>query len=186
MLRTAFRGKKSAPETHDTAVFYVDEVDIDLSPRPVNCWSIKGKQQAIPTPGKNVKRYLWGALHAQTDKVIWVEWEKKNTDIFLLMTAELRKRYRKAKQIRLILDNDKIHKSKKAKLFLKHNPKFKLTFQPVYHPRVNKIELLWKKLPDTVTRNHRFSTINQLMNAVHRFMKNASTRYGSELALCKT
>lgn len=170
----------------DNPVFYVDEVDIDLNPRIGNCWSKKGEQVAVPTPGKNVKRYLCGALHAQTQKVLWVEWEKKNTDIFLLMMAELKKRYRRAKQIRLILDNYRIHKSHKANVFLKHNPKFKLLFQPVYHPWVNKIELFWKKLHDTVTRNHRYSTMNQLMKAVHQFMKNASSLSGTTLAMCKT
>jgi transposase len=169
----------------DNPVFYVDEVDVDLNPRIGNCWSKKGKQVTVPTPGKNVKRYLCGALHAQTKKVLWVEWEKKNTDIFLLMMAELKKQYRRAKQIRLILDNYRIHKSHKASLFLKHNPKFKLLFQPAYHPWVNKIELFWKKLHDTVTRNHRFTTMNQLMTAVHQFMENASVRFGTELALCK-
>ena len=166
-------------------VFYVDEVDIDLNPRIGNCWSKKGEQTTVPTPGKNIKRYLCGALHAQTQKVLWVEWEKKNTDIFLLMMAELKKRYRRANQIRLILDNYRIHKSHKANVFLKHNPKFKLLFQPAYHPWVNKIELFWKKLHDTVTRNHRYSTINQLMKAVHQFMKNASSLFGTKLAMCK-
>lgn len=166
-------------------VFYVDEVDIDLNPRIGNCWSKKGEQKAIPTPGKNVKRYLCGALHAETGNVLWVEWEKKNTDIFLLMMAELKKRYRRAKQIRLILDNYRIHKSHKTNIFLKHNPKFKLLFQPAYHPWVNKIELFWKKLHDTVTRNHRYSTIGQLMEAVHQFMEKASVLFGTELALSK-
>ena len=169
----------------DTPVFYVDEVDIDLNPRIGHCWSLKGRQSTVPTPGKNIKRYLCGALHAQTDKVLWVEWDKKNTDIFLLMMAELRQRYRKAKQIRLILDNYRIHKSRKAALFLKHNPKFKLLFQPAYHPWVNKIELLWKRLHDTVTRNHRYSTIHQLMNAVRTFMQNASLLAGVQMALLK-
>lgn len=172
--------------SRDTPVFYVDEVDVDLNPRIGNCWSKKGAQTAIPTPGNNVKRYLCGALHAQTKKVLWVEWERKNTDIFLLMMATLKRQYRRAKEIRLIVDNYKIHKSHKAHVFLKHNPKFKLLFQPVYHPWVNKIELFWKKLHDTVTRNHRYSTIGQLMNAVHQFMENASSMFGTELALCKT
>ena len=99
------------------------------------------------------------------------------------MMAELRKHYRKAKEIRLILDNDCIHKSMKVTLFLRHNLKFKLLFQPVYHPWVNKIELLWKRLHDTVTRNHRFSTMNQLMDALRHFMKNASFLRGADMAL---
>ena len=166
-------------------VFYVDEVDIDLNPKIGSCWSLKGQQATVPTPGKNVKRYLCGALHATTGRVLWVEWERKNSDIFLLMMAELRRQYRRAKKINLILDNYRIHKSHKVALFLKQNPKFKLLFQPAYHPWVNKIELLWKKLHDTVTRNHRHPTMNQLMNAVRKFMANASTKFGAQLALAR-
>ena len=81
--------------------------------------------------------------------------------------------------IRLILDNYRIHKSKKVTLFLRHNRKFKLLFQLTYHPWVNKIELLWKKLHDSVTRNHRYSTINQVMEAVQTFMENASCLTGT-------
>jgi hypothetical protein len=33
-------------------VFYVDEVDVDLNPRIGSCWSLKGQQAIIPTPGK--------------------------------------------------------------------------------------------------------------------------------------
>ena len=141
----------------DNPVFYVDEVDIDFNPRIGNCWMKKGSQTAIPTPGKNQKRYLAGALNTTTGNVVWVEWEKKNSDIFILMMAELRKRYRQAKTITLIADNYIIHKSAKTKCFLEHNEKFKILFQPVYHPWVNKIELLWKQLHDNITRNHRRS-----------------------------
>lgn len=155
-------------------VFYVDEVDIDFNPRIGSCWTRKGSQATIPTPGKNQKRYLAGALNAQTGKVIWVEWMKKNSEIFVLLMAELRKRYRSAKKITLIADNYIIHKSAMTKCFLEHNDKFKLLFQPAYHPWVNRIELVWKQLHDTVTRNHKYSTMNKLMNAVSQFMASVS------------
>ena len=78
-------------------------------------------------------------------------------------------------EIRQIILNLLINASDyKAQLFLKHNPKFNLLFQPLYHPWVNKIELVWKKLHDTVTRNNGFSTIGQLMEAVYRFMNKVS------------
>ena len=162
----------AASERHP--VFYVDEVDIDFNPRIGNCWGKKGEQATIPTPGKNQKRYMAGALNAQTGKVIWVEWEKKNSEIFVLLMAELRKRYRMAKKITLIADNYIIHKSAMTKCFLERNEKFKLLFQPAYHPWVNRIELVWKQLHDNVTRNHKHSTMNKLMEAVRRFMVSVS------------
>ncbi len=42
-----------------TDLFYVDEVDIDLNPKTGFCWSAKGKQTAIPTPGKTAARYTY-------------------------------------------------------------------------------------------------------------------------------
>ncbi len=137
--------------SEEKPVFYVDEVDIDLNPRIGACWSRKGRQPTVPTPGQNQKRYLAGALHSRTGKVVWVEWPKKNSEIFVRLMAELRKRYRRARKITLILDNYVIHKSAMTKCFLSRHPKFKLLFQPVYHPWVNRIERLWKKLHDTVT-----------------------------------
>lgn len=166
-------------------VFYVDEVDIDLNPRIGHGWMKKGQQTAVPTPGKNEKRYLAGALNATTGNVLWAEWERKNSEIFILLLAELKKRYRHAKRIRLIADNYIIHKSAMTRCFLQNHPKFELLFQPVYHPWVNRIELLWKQLHDTVTRNHRYSTMNQLMESVRQFMSVASPFPGSGASLAK-
>lgn len=183
-MKAIKRALKNATETHP--VFYVDEVDIDLNPRIGHGWMKKGQQTPIPTPGKNQKRYIAGALNAQTGNVIWVEWKKKNSEIFILLLAELRKRYRRAKKIRLIADNYVIHKSAMTRCFLRYNTKFEILFQPAYHPWVNKIELLWKQLHDNITRNHRYSTMNQLMTAVSAFMACVSPFPGSPVQLVKT
>lgn len=170
----------------ENPVFYVDEVDIDLNPRIGHGWMRKGQQSAIPTPGKNQKRYLAGALNAVTGNVVWVEWKKKNSEIFIRLLAQLRKRYRRARKITLIADNYVIHKSAMTQCFLRHNSKFEILFQPAYHPWVNKIELLWKQLHDTVTRNHRHSTINKLMAAVRTFMLNVSPYPGCPVHQVRT
>jgi len=170
----------------DEPVFYVDEVDIDFNPRIGNCWTKKGQQTTIPTPGKNQKRYLAGALNAKTGNLIWVEWEKKNSEIFLLLLAKLRKHYRRARKIILIADNYIIHKSAMTKCFLKHNDKFKILFQPVYHPWVNRIELVWKQLHDNITRNHKHSTMKRLMGAVNKFMQYVSPFPGSNVQIARS
>ena len=167
-------------------VFYIDEVDIDFNPRIGNCWTRKGQQATIPTPGKNEKRYLAGALNARTGNIIWVEWEKKNSEIFLLLLAELRRHYRRARRITLIADNYIIHKSAMTRCFLRHNDKFKILFQPAYHPWVNRIELVWKQLHDNITRNHKHSTMKKLMDAVRKFMQEVSPFPGSNAQLARS
>ena len=155
-------------------MFYADEVDIDLNPKIGFLWSTQGCQRAIPTPGQNRKRYLAGALHARTGRVAYVEGtRKKQRPIPLPARPPAANLPRRASNI-LIVDNYIIHKCRLAHVWLKHNPKFRLLFQPAYQPWVNDIEKLWKQLHDKVTRNHRYSTIDRLMDAVRAFMRAAS------------
>ena len=109
-------------------VFYGDEADIDLNPKIGFLWSPLGQQRTIPTPGKNQKRYLAGALHARTGRVDYVEGVRKNTDLFLSLLEHLRRTYRSARKIVLVVDNYIIHKSNLAQAWLKHNPKFVILF----------------------------------------------------------
>lgn len=165
-----------------TEVFYSDEVDIDLNPKIGSTWTRRGRQRAIPTPGKNRKRYLAGALHARTGKVLWREGSSKNTNLFLTLLEHLRGCYRRAQRIVLIVDNYRIHKSRLARIWLADNPKFTLLFQSVYHPWVNHIERLWKQLHDVVTRNHHYKTMDALMVAVRLFMLHVHPFPGSDYA----
>ena len=153
-----------------TEVFYVDEADIDLNPRIGSAWMRRGEQTAVPTPGQNQKHYLAGALHAHTGQLTWVEHDKKTSVLFVKLLEQLRRQYRRANKVILILDNYKIHKSQLVERWLSANRKFQLLFQPVYHPWVNVIERLWKAMHDTVTRNHRCRSMFELCQHVAQFL----------------
>jgi transposase len=152
-----------------TEVFFVDEVDIDLNPRIGFTWSRRAQQCAVPTPGKNRKHYVAGALHAHSGRLVWVEHERKTTHLFIKLLDALRSRYRRARRIILVLDNYIIHKTKPVAQWLAAHPKFQLLFQPVYYPWVNEIERLWKAMHDTVTRNHRCNNLFELCQDIKRF-----------------
>ena len=160
---------------HDarTAVFYVDEADVNLNPKIGFGWRPRGQQELVPTPGQNQKRYLAGALNAHTGKIVWTESRRKNSELFISLLRRLVRCYRGMRRIILVLDNVNIHRSRKTERFLKANPKIELVFQPTYHPWVNRIERLWKALHDTVTRNHRYANMDDLMLAVRAFMRAA-------------
>jgi transposase len=81
------------------------------------------------------------------------------------------------------VDNYRPHKSEITQRWLRNNPKFRLLFQPVYHPWVNRIERLWKALHDTVTRNHRYRTMDELMITVRRFLVGCQPFPGNNHAL---
>jgi putative transposase len=166
-------------------VFYEDEVDIDLNPKIGADWCLKGQQKRVVTPGQNQKHYLAGCLHAGTGKVHYVSGEKKNSDLFINMLDKLRVTYRRAKTITLLLDNYVIHKSRKVEAWLAANPKFILIFLPTYSPWLNKIELLWLSLHETVTRNHQCRYFWQLFLNVKKFMAAASPFPGSKPSQAK-
>ena len=160
---------------HDpfTEVFYADEADVDLNPRIGSDWMPRGHQRTVATPGKNRKRYIAGALHARTGRIVWGEHERKDSSLFIHLLYRLNRTYRRARRIILIVDNDSIHKSRVTQNWLARHPKFHLVFQPAYCPWVNVIERLWKQLHDTVTRNHRHATLNGLMSDIRRFLRAA-------------
>ncbi len=124
-----------------------------------------------------------GALNARTGRVVWTEYERKSTPLFLGLLHHLRRSYRSARRIVLIADNYIIHKSVQTQRWLAANPKFEILFQPVYHPWVNEIERLWKSMHDTVTRNHRCRTIEELMGQVRRFLEVCQPYPGNAHAL---
>lgn len=125
-------------------MFYQDEVDIDLNPKIGSDWCLKGQQKRIATPGINQKHYLAGALHAGTGQVHYASGSSKNSDLFIHLLVMLKRTYRRAKTITLIIDNYVIHKSHKVEEWLENNKKFRLIFLPTYSPWP---EAAWVDLP---------------------------------------
>jgi transposase len=164
----------------DHPVFYEDEVDIHLNPKIGAEWGIKGQQRKVATPGQNKKHYLAGALHSQTGQISYVSGQRKTSDLFIELLEKVKGQYRRAKSVTFIVDNYIIHKSKKTQKWLTENPKFKLLFLPVYSPWHNKIEKLWHALHETITRNHRCKTMDELLEQVDHFMETASPFSGGK------
>lgn len=167
----------------DHPVFYEDEVDIHLNPKIGAEWGIKGQQRKVATPGQNKKHYLAGALHSQTGQISYVSGQRKTSDLFIELLEKVKGQYRRAKSVTFIVDNYIIHKSKKTQKWLTENPKFKLLFLPVYSPWHNKIEKLWHALHETITRNHRCKTMDELLEQVDHFMETAAPFPGGKHGL---
>jgi transposase len=155
------------------AAVWEDEADIDLNPRIGFDWMLPGTQRRVMTPGKNVKRYLAGAMDATTDRMIWVKAQRKNSRLFIDLLKKLLIEYVDKQVIHVILDNYAIHSSKQTKLWLSEfGGKFRLHFLPPYCPDDNRIERkVWREMHANVTVNHRCQTIEQLVReAVYYLM----------------
>jgi hypothetical protein len=166
----------------EQACVWEDEADLDLNPRIGFDWMLPGTQRKVMTPGKNVKRYLAGAMDARTDRAVWVKGERKNSRLFIGLLKKLLAEYADKEVIHVVLDNFIIHSSQQTKLWLaEFGGKFRLHFLPPYCPDDNRIERkLWRELHANVTVNHRCETMEELMGeAVYYLMShNRQARLG--------
>jgi transposase len=162
----------------DEACVWEDEADLDLNPRIGLDYMLPGTQRTVPTPGKNVKRYLAGAMDATTDRVMWVKGERKNSRLFIELLKKLLAEYADKKVIHVILDNYGIHSSKQTRAWLaEHGGKFRLHFLPPYCPDDNRIERkVWREMHANVTTNHRCETIEELIDEVVHYLMTHNRR----------
>lgn len=151
---------------------YEDEVDVHLNPKIGLDWMGLGQQKEVMTPGKNEKRYLAGALDVRTKEVHWVEARQKDSWLFLVLLKKLTIVYAKAKVIHVILDNYGIHSSNIIGIALANFARrVRLHFLPPYCPDYNDIERIWQDLHANVTRNHKCSSMTELMREVRYYLR---------------
>jgi putative transposase len=149
----------------ETAVFQ-DEVDVHLNPKIGCCWMVRGQQAEVVTPGNNVKRHLSGSLVWRTGTMIVSSpGTRRNTELFLAHLDDLRRRLRGYRMIHVICDNASFHKCRAVAKYLERwGHRITLHFLPKYAPETNPIERVWWHLHETITRNHRCQTIEELLD----------------------
>ncbi len=105
--------------------------------------------------------------------MIWVEGEKKNSLLFILLLWELVQRYPRAKVIHVILDNYCIHSTRQVATSLdsEQGRRIRLHFLPPDCPDHNCIERTWRDLHAQVTRNHTCRDMKSLMANVRHHLK---------------
>jgi putative transposase len=152
---------------HETVVFQ-DEVDIHLNPQIGSCWMRKGEQAEVITPGTNRKCHIAGSLHWRTGRLLLsTPGSRRNAELFLKHLDDLRERLRGFRKIHVICDNAKFHDCRAVREYLaKWGHRVELHYLPKYAPETNPIERVWWHLRETITRNHRCSSLDELVNEV--------------------
>lgn len=154
-------------------LLFADEVDLNLLPGVLGCWTRRGRQWKVSTPGQNQKRYGFGAVNWMTGKVLRHIGGRKNSAGFCLLLDHICQHYRpKGAGVRvvLVLDNYAIHHSRPTRDRLEQEASWlTVCWLPTYAPQLNPIELVWKHLRRRVTHNHLFPSIEALVVAVEHF-----------------
>ena len=170
-------------EADETAVCQ-DEMDLHLNPKIGSMWMRIGEQATVTTPGNNEKRHLAGATHGRTGQVfVSPPGTSRNSELFIAHLDDLRRQLRHYRRIHVICDNAKFHTSHAVQAYLRKHPRIVLVLLPKYAPETNPTERIWWHLHETITRNHRCLSMQELVDqtfewlAAHGQFKVETSRY---------
>jgi len=163
----------------DEVAVFQDEVDVNLNPKIGSQWMLRGEQSEVSTPGNNVKRYLSGSLVWGTGTLLLgPPGKRRNADLFIQHLDDLRSRLRGYRKIHVICDNAAFHDCRKVDRYLeKWGHRIEIHFLPKYAPETNPIERVWWHMHETITRNHRCQTIDELIDQVYQWFRVNSNYY---------
>jgi len=150
------------------ALVFQDEMEIHLHPTLTQMWGPVGQQPQIPSPGKNQKRVVYGAVDYKSGKIVYTVARTKSGRNFLVFLTALVTAYA-GRKIHLVCDNGRFHKTTAVRQWLRtHRDRIEVFWLPPYCPSLNLIERLWGHLKRTVLANVLFAGIEDLVAAFRR------------------
>jgi len=180
---------KAQARRGEIILLFEDEVDLNLLPGIIRCWTRRGEQRKIPTPGQNQKRYAFGAVNFISGRLTRHFGEHKDSTGFCSLIEQVVQAYCpgevwQGKRVVLVVDNYIIHRSQQTLALLeRYADRLCVMALPTYSPKLNPIEWLWKYLRRKVTHNHLYESITLLLEAVEAFFRRLDDNLAEVLSL---
>jgi transposase len=155
-------------------VLFVDWTMLRLFPPLRAAWSRKGEQAAVPITGQNAKRVLFGAINLDTGhRVVLIRKNAGGADARAFF-EELRRRYRRAGRIWLLLDRASAHTAAKT-VRLAQELNIELVWLPKQRSELNAMDQVWKELKRLVAANRQAPSIELLAEDAADWVRALST-----------
>jgi transposase len=152
-------------------VLFLDECEVQLLPVIRSMW-MKGPRVRVPTPGRNAKRAVFGALDARTGALQHAIRERKRAVDFVAFLEQLVRAYPTGALV-LVLDNVVTHDAKFVRAWLARpeHARVHLLWLPKYSAHEhNPIERVWGIMKDKLAANRLHGSIEALAAEAERFL----------------
>ena len=152
-------------------VLFLDECEVQLLPVIRSMW-MKGPRVRVPTPGRNAKRAVFGALDARTGALQHAIRERKRAVDFVAFLEQLVRAYPTGALV-LVLDNVVTHDAKLVRAWLARpeHARVHLLWLPKYSAHEhNPIERVWGIMKDKLAANRLHGSIEALAAEAERFL----------------
>ena len=178
------RGLDAALTDQTATVLALDESDFCLLATLRSMWQRIAEQVRLPTPGKNAKIGIFGAINLRTGTLTTLCSPRKRSLDFIRFLDKLLGEYATG-MIRIVLDNASIHDSAVTRTWLTQHPRISLVFLPTYSGhQLNPIEKVWWQLKQHVSANRNFKSLDELIMALERWFLAAQPAALLELINC--
>ena len=126
-----------------------DETHLNLLPHVRASWTLRRRRPEVPTPGKNRKVTVFGAIEVTTGAWVYRLGPRCAAD-FIALLGQLPAAFPGAPVIAVICDNDIIHHARKVTRYLERHPRLELLYGARYSPHDNPVERIWAALKNCV------------------------------------
>jgi DDE superfamily endonuclease len=142
-------------------LLFADATRLRLLP-PLRAAGARGGEQAVvPVTGRNAQRVLFGALKVRTAHRVIVRWPRETSPGARACLTEIRRRYRGAPTIWLLLDPGPAQTAAPTRR-LAAELGIELVWLPRPWPEWNAMDQLWRELKRLVAANRQAASIEDL------------------------
>lgn len=166
-------------------VLYADESRIQLLPLIRALWHQAAQQLRIPTPGNNMTRAIFGALHIHSGQWVYLIRERLLAQDFIAFLEHLLLVFPQ-QPIILVVDNYSNHTAKLVKTWLAQHPRLQLYYLPKYCSHLNPVEFIWLRMKNAIAANRLHGSLQLLLDSVHAFFSAMSPALALQWTACKS
>lgn len=142
-------------------LLFADATRLRLFPPLRAAWALRGQQAVVPVSGRNDRRVLFGAFNPRTAHRIVLHSERETGPGARALLAELRRRYRAAPTIWVLLDRGPAHTAVPTQR-LAAELNLQLIWLPKQWPELNAMDQLWRELKRLVAANRQPESVEPL------------------------